>query len=92
MSVPPRLPSRTRKSDADSYTWMGVIWLLAAAGGFLMLCMAILPLLNVLGAMIGIILLNVLGYVTMGRWVARRIAADEAAKRALGEDDETDSV
>lgn len=82
MSQVPRLPQRSRRTNGDSYTWLGVLWLLAMAGGFLLLFMAILPLLNVLGAILGLLALNGLAYLTLGRWVARRIAAGEARKVA----------
>ncbi len=78
MSTPPRtprLPSRSSTND-DSYTWLGVIWLVMLAGGFLALVMTIISLFNlqVLGAILGVIGLNVAGYICLGRLVAKRIA------------------
>lgn len=82
MSTPtpsPRLPSRSA-AGSDTYTWLGVIWLLLLAGGFLALMGLILPVINfpVLLGILGFVGLNVLGHLILGRWVARRIAASAA--------------
>lgn len=79
MSTPPptpRLPTRA-SSSSDAFTWLGVIWLLMLAGGFLALMGLILPVINfkVLLGILAFLGLNILGHVILGRWVARRIAA-----------------
>ncbi len=79
MSTPtptPRLPSRSA-AGSDAYTWLGVIWLLMLAGGFLALMMLMVNVINlqVLLGLLVFVALNILGHFVLGRWVARRIAA-----------------
>ena len=79
MSTPPRtprLPSRPA-GQGDSYVWLGVLWLLVLAGGFLALIMTMMTVINfqVMAGILGIIGLNILGHLILGRWVARRVAA-----------------
>ena len=76
MSTPtPRLPTRST-ANSDAFTWLGVIWLLMLAGGFLALMGLILPVINfkVLLGILGFLGLNILGHVILGRWVAQLIA------------------
>lgn len=78
MSTPPRtprLPSRPAGPN-DSYVWIGVLWLLVLAGGFMALVMTMMTVINfqVMAGILGVIGLNILGHLILGRWVARRIA------------------
>ena len=79
MSSPPRLPRQSSRPSAsgDGYVWLGVLWLVVLAGGFLALVMTMMSVINlqVLAGVLGVIGLNVLGHYVLGRWVARRIAA-----------------
>ena len=79
MSTPPRTPRLPARAaaDGDRYVWLGVLWLVMLAGGFLALVMTILPIMNlpVLAGIVAFIGLNVCGHFVLGRWVARRIAA-----------------
>ena len=80
MSTPPRLPRQSSRPSAgdDSYVWLGVLWLVVLAGGFLGLIAIMIPTIVhfkfVMGVS-GFIGLNVFGHYVLGRWVARRIAA-----------------
>ena len=77
MSTPPRtprLPSRPT-AEEDSYTWMGVLWLVIMAGGFFGLVLMIFPInLPVLLGVMVFVGLMVSVHVVLGRWVARHIA------------------
>ena len=77
MSTPPRtprLPSRPT-AEGDSYTWMGVLWLVIMAGGFFGLVLMIFPInLPVLLGVMVFVGLMVSVHVVLGRWVARHIA------------------
>ncbi len=80
MSTPPRLPRLPSRptEGGDSYVWLGVLWLIVLAGGFVGLIAIMLPaILNFrfLIGLAGFIGFNVLGHYWLGRWVARRIAA-----------------
>jgi len=70
----PRLPARP-KTDGDSYTWMGLLWLVVMAGGFLALVTVIIPInLPVLMGIVAFLGLTVAVHLVLGRWVARHIA------------------
>ncbi len=79
-SPPPRLPRQSSRPSAggDGYVWLGVVWLVVLAGGFIGLIAIMFPaIINfrfVLG-FTGFIGFNVLGHYWLGRWVARRIAS-----------------
>ncbi len=79
MSTPPRLPRSPSRPTAggDSYVWLGVLWLIVLAGGFLGLVVTMMSGINlqVLAGILAFLGLNVLGHLLLGRWVARRIAA-----------------
>ncbi len=90
MSTPPRLPRLPSRptTGGDSYVWLGVLWLIVLAGGFLGLVVTMMSGINlqVLAGILGFLGLNVLGHLLLGRWVARRIAATTTR----GEEDEQD--
>lgn len=80
MSTPPRLPRPSSRPTAggDSYVWLGVLWLIVLAGGFVGLIAIMLPAILHFKFVIGFgsfIGFNVLGHYFLGTWVARRIAA-----------------
>lgn len=79
MSNPPRLPRSAARPAAggDSYVWLGVLWLIVLAGGFLGLVMTMMSGINlqVLAGILVFLGLNILGHLLLGRWVARRIAS-----------------
>lgn len=79
MSTPPRLPRSSSRPTAggDSYVWLGVLWLIVLAGGFLGLVMTMMSGINlqVLAGIVAFFGINILGHLLLGRWVARRIAA-----------------
>ena len=84
MSHPPRLPRSPSRPTAggDSYVWLGVLWLIVLASGFLGLVMTMMSGINlqVLAGILAFLGLNVLGHLLLGRWVARRISATTPPK------------